>query len=80
VIKGQLEVATYSEEDGLKLTYMAEGDDVLYIPPKVWHGFRVLGNEEAILLYYVTKKFDPENPDEERARWDTFYNWETPKK
>ncbi len=87
VVKGNLEVVLYteppmfySELEKLELHYLSEGDDVLKIPPSVWHGFRVLGNEEAVLLYYVTNKYNPANPDEEREKWNAFYNWETPKK
>jgi len=49
----------------------------IVIPAGVWHGFRVLGNESAVLLYYVTNKYNPNNPDEERMAWDTFGPWET---
>lgn len=57
--------------------YLSDPRDILEIPPLVWHGFRVLGNEPAMLLYYVTQKFNAENPDEERLAWDTFGPWET---
>lgn len=80
VVKGQLEIAVVTPNGKLRLIYMGEGDNPLPIAPQYWHGFRVLGNEEAILLYYVTDKYDPDNPDEERAEWNEFYNWETPKK
>lgn len=80
LVKGNIEVATYSEKDGLKLTSLSGGDKVLVIAPGVWHGFKVLGNEEAILLYYVTNAYDPKSPDEERAEWNKFYDWVTPKK
>jgi dTDP-4-dehydrorhamnose 3,5-epimerase len=50
---------------------------MLEIPPLIWHGFRVLGNESAILLYYVTNEYNPRKPDEERMAWDTFGPWET---
>ena len=81
LVKGNIEVALFMEPwTKVQLEYLSEGDDPLKIPPGVWHGFRVLGNEEAILLYHVTNKYDPNNPDEERAQWNEFYNWETPKK
>lgn len=88
VVKGNIEVALYysdrylldAGDTNLELYYLAEGDSPLAIPPSVWHGFRVLGQEEAILLYYVTNKYDPSNPDEERASWDAFYHWKIPKK
>lgn len=81
VVKGNMEVAIYNEELGdLGVFSLGEGDPVLSIAPGLWHGFKTLGNEEVILLYYVTNKYDPNNPDEERAEWNAFYNWETPKK
>lgn len=80
LVRGHLEVATYNETQGLSTYYLSEGDPILLIAPGTWHGFRVLGNDEAILLYYVTNNYDPDDPDEERAEWNAFYNWETPKK
>ena len=49
---------------------------VLCIPPKLWHGGVACGGEDALLLYYVTRKYDPANPDEERTGWDAFdFDW-----
>ena len=50
---------------------------VLRIPKRIWHGGVAVGNEPALLLYYVTRKYDPRNPDEERAPWDGFaFSWQ----
>jgi dTDP-4-dehydrorhamnose 3,5-epimerase len=59
--------------------YLDKNDDVLVIPPRVWHGFKVVGTEPGVLLYYVTNKYDPDNPDEERAPWNSFWEdgWDT---
>lgn len=35
-----------------------------------WHGFKAIGNEPVMLLYFTTKLYDRENPDEERRPWD----------
>jgi dTDP-4-dehydrorhamnose 3,5-epimerase len=49
---------------------------VLRIPRKLWHGGVAVGGAPALLLYYVTRKYDPANPDEERAEWDDFaFHW-----
>ncbi|MEW6249152.1 MAG: hypothetical protein AB1716_00770 [Planctomycetota bacterium] len=49
---------------------------VLRIPAGLWHGGVALGGEAALLLYYVTRKYDPQEPDEERAAWDQFaFQW-----
>jgi dTDP-4-dehydrorhamnose 3,5-epimerase len=51
---------------------------VCKIPPGVAHGYQVLGNAPAQLLYYVTEAYDPQDPDEERIPWDDpaiGYDW-----
>jgi dTDP-4-dehydrorhamnose 3,5-epimerase len=84
VLKGSLEVRLYNPPDrGLSdmpvhsSIYLSDPSEMLEIPPLIWHGFRVLGNESAILLYYVTNEYNPRKPDEERMAWDTFGPWET---
>jgi dTDP-4-dehydrorhamnose 3,5-epimerase len=40
------------------------------IPRGVAHGYRVLGNEPVLLVYYVTRAYDPKDPDEHRIAYD----------
>lgn len=83
IVSGQFEVVL-AEEYGLdlpgnfttKVHYLGPGESI-NIPRLVWHGFRILGTEPGILLYYVTNKFDPDKPDEERAPWDRYHSWVT---
>ncbi len=39
---------------------------VIRIPGDCWHGFKLIGNEQAILLSSPTNVYDYEDPDEER--------------
>lgn len=51
------------------------------IPPGVAHGYKVLGAEEAILVYLTDRFYDPK--DEGRLPFDDLgiaYDWETQKK
>jgi dTDP-4-dehydrorhamnose 3,5-epimerase len=67
VIKGFLKVGLLDDNHNARWVYLGENDRrVLSIPPGVWHGYMVLGDEEAILMYYITSKYDEANPDEER--------------
>ncbi len=78
VVSGDIEVCLKSDFDSPFFIYMRGGEDqILKIPPTVWHGFRVLGNEPATLLYYVTESYNPDFPDEERAEWNAFTDWKT---
>jgi dTDP-4-dehydrorhamnose 3,5-epimerase len=49
---------------------------VLHIPARMWHGGVAVGGRDALLLYCVTRRYDPANPDEERRAWDAFaFDW-----
>lgn len=52
----------------------------LLIPQGVAHGYRVLGNASAGLIYLVDQEYDSKNPDEERIAHDDAeigFNWKT---
>ncbi len=67
VNKGNLKVGLLDDDGKHKWVYLGDNDRrVLSIPPGVWHGYMVMGDEEAILMYYITSKYDEGNPDEER--------------
>jgi dTDP-4-dehydrorhamnose 3,5-epimerase len=67
VVKGNLKVGLMDDDRNVRWIYLTQDDRrTLSIPPGVWHGYMVLGNEEAILMYYITEKYNLENPDEER--------------
>jgi len=61
--------------------YMGEHNPiVLLIPKMVAHGYRVLGNEPAIIVYFTTEHYNRENPDEYRIPWDNKeinFDWTT---
>lgn len=59
--------------------YLSEGD-ILHIPAGIWHGLQCLGNEPAVMIYHITNKYNEDDPDEERAEWDEFHNWEFSRK
>lgn len=50
---------------------------VLIIPPTLWHGAATVGHEPAGLLYYVTRAYNVQQPDEERREFDsiTGFTW-----
>ena len=51
--------------------YMGEDNPILLvIPIGVAHGYRVLGSEPAIIMYFTTESYDPKDPDEKRLSWN----------
>ena len=82
VLKGYLKVGLLDDDGNARWVYLGENDRrVLSIPPSVWHGYMVLGDEEAELMYYITSKYDEDNPDEERLSIeDAGIDWSVPVK
>jgi dTDP-4-dehydrorhamnose 3,5-epimerase len=60
-----------------KALYIGEHQPgALRIPAGLWHGGVAVGGRDALLLYYVTQKYDSQRPDEERESWDRFpFSW-----
>lgn len=51
--------------------YLGEDNpQIIVIPKGVAHGYRVLGNEPACIVYFTTESYDPKNPDEKRIDWN----------
>lgn len=51
--------------------YMGEDNPIVVVIPKgVAHGYRVLGNEPACIVYFTTESYDLKNPDEKRVDWN----------
>lgn len=86
VIKGALKVGlAIRNSDGTfrwRFVSLSEhGGQVLRIRPGVLHGWRNHTNQEAILMYHISEKYDPANPDEIRySLEDVGADWSTPKR
>jgi dTDP-4-dehydrorhamnose 3,5-epimerase len=71
-LKGAIKICAYDEEKGELNEIISTGDNlkIVRIPGKYWHGFKVVGNEAAWLLYFVNRLYDYERPDEDRRPWN----------
>ncbi len=45
-------------------------NQLVRIPRHYWHGFKAIGTEPAYLIYFVSRLYDYENPDEIRRPWN----------
>jgi len=89
-MKGSFQVVLYDlREDSstfkqTQVIYAGEDNPLLIlIPPKVAHGYRVLGNKRAGLLYHTSEVYNSDNPDEERIAFDdkdVAFDWQTENK
>ncbi|MGI6163318.1 MAG: dTDP-4-dehydrorhamnose 3,5-epimerase family protein [Bacillota bacterium] len=66
---------------GTDVFYMGEDNPILVLIPKgVAHGYRVLGDREAVIIYFTTLSYNRENPDEKRLPHDDpliGFDWRT---
>ena len=77
VIKGTVKICVYDNDKNSKtlgnLTEIISSDQklqVVRVPGHYWHGIKTLGNETAMLVYFINNLYDYENPDEERSPWN----------
>jgi dTDP-4-dehydrorhamnose 3,5-epimerase len=71
-IKGALKICAYDDETREldEVVSTAENLQVVRIPGHYWHGFRVVGNEAAMLVYFVNRLYDYRDSDEIRRPWN----------
>lgn len=72
VIKGAMKICAYDDvtQELSEIVSTGENLQVVKIPGHYWHGFRVVSDEKAILVYLVNRLYDYENPDELRKLWN----------
>lgn len=72
LIKGALKICAYDDENQELDEVISTNKNlqIVRVPGHYWHGFKVLGNERAFLLYFTTKLYDYKNPDEQRRLWN----------
>ncbi len=76
-IKGTTKICAYDDEKdsttrGELDEIISNGDKLqcVRIPGFYYHGYKVIGDEPALLVYLTTRLYDYKNPDEERRAWD----------
>ena len=78
-VQGHLKTGVHRETDGCTWT-MVIGErrpGILIIPPTLWHGLATVGPMTAGMIYYVTRAYDPADPDEERRPFNIIpgFSW-----
>jgi dTDP-4-dehydrorhamnose 3,5-epimerase len=75
VLDGALKICAYDADSGSLAEVIASSRKpmLVRIPGHYWHGFKAVAASAsggALLMYFVNRLYDPENPDEERRPWD----------
>jgi dTDP-4-dehydrorhamnose 3,5-epimerase len=72
ILQGAIKLCAFDDATA-ELNEIILTSDVLQsvrIPGQYWHGFKVLGEQRAYLVYFVNKLYDYAAPDEERRPWN----------
>ncbi len=71
-LRGLIKICAFDDKTSEVNEVISSGLDlqVVRMPGHYWHGFKALGNEPAMLLYFTTNLYDASNPDEERRPWN----------
>ncbi|MFB3888945.1 MAG: dTDP-4-dehydrorhamnose 3,5-epimerase family protein [Candidatus Bathyarchaeia archaeon] len=71
-LKGAIKICAFDEKTGELDEIVSTGQEpqIVRVPGHYWHGFKAVGDERAMLLYFTTNLYDPAKPDEERKPWN----------
>ena len=83
-LQGKAKVGLYDNREGsstrgeaMSVVLGGGRNQLLIIPPNVWHGYMALGFEPAMILNVPTEVYNAADPDEKRAPSDAFpFEWE----
>ncbi len=72
VLKGAMKICAYEEETGKMAEVVATGAKpmLVRIPGKYLHGTKTVSDEPSLTVYFVTRLYDYQDPDESRRPWD----------
>ena len=72
VIEGAMKICAYDETTGKMAEIIASSNKptVVRIPGKYFHGTKTISNEPSLLVYFVNRLYDYEDPDEHRRPWN----------
>jgi dTDP-4-dehydrorhamnose 3,5-epimerase len=71
-LKGAIKICAFDDEteELNEIVSSALNLQLVRVPGHYWHGFKAVGDEPAMLIYFTTNLYDHSNPDEERKSWN----------
>lgn len=72
VLQGAMKICAYDQAIGQldEIIVSEDKPEVVKMPGHYWHGTKTIGNGPSLTLYFTTRLYDYENPDEERRFWN----------
>jgi len=76
VLQGAMKICAYDDGDGptkgklVEIITSSHKPQVVRIPGIYWHGTKTISSEPSLLVYFTTRLYNYQNPDEERRPWN----------
>ncbi len=78
VVQGAMKICAYDGGENatttvgklVEITASSDEPQIVRIPGFYWHGTQTVSQEPSLLVYFTTRLYDYENPDEGRRPWD----------
>lgn len=78
VLQGAMKICAYDDRENSPVTKgklveiiaSSRKPKLVRVPGIYWHGMKTVSNEPSLTVYFATKLYDYENPDEERRPWN----------
>jgi dTDP-4-dehydrorhamnose 3,5-epimerase len=72
VISGSMKICAFDEtnEELDEIVVSGEKLQLVRIPGKYWHGTKTIGTKPSVTVYFVSRLYDYQKPDELRRNWN----------
>jgi len=78
VFQGAMKICAYDDRKDspgtrgrlVEIVSSSQKPQIVRIPGIYWHGTKAIGNEPALVVYFVNRLYNYKSPDEERRPWD----------
>lgn len=72
VMQGSIKICAYDDESEQidEIISSSEKLQIVRIPGHYWHGFKNIGDVRSVVIYFVNRLYDYNQPDEERRPWN----------
>lgn len=95
VLKGAVKICAYDDRHGsspkgrlVEIIACEQRPQIVRIPGYYWHGTKTISSEPSLTVYFLSRLYDYQQPDEERRAWNdpsiidpatgTYYDWNKP--
>ena len=72
VLQGAMKICAYDDRLGQidEIIASEHKPQIVRVPGHYWHGTKTVSSNPSLTLYFTTKLYDYETPDEERRPWN----------